>query len=166
MLSPCCRERTEHPSSSGGMVVMLAGGVRAPMLCSAVEHSLLRAGMTPADWGSDLGPGPGSRLPARSFHQQIWATSMWASSSRMRCCCAYTADKQKRMLWRKCGGRFASVSEIPARPLWLQACQSDLGGLNHVSCRRPQQQQQCTTTGAPYFLQDTGLKYLFPSPMG
>lgn len=30
MLSPCCRERTEHPSSSGGMVVMLAGGGASP----------------------------------------------------------------------------------------------------------------------------------------
>lgn len=126
--------------------------------------------LTPPGWNdaSRLGirPWPWSRQQAstaRSFHQQIWATSMWASSSRMRCCCAYTVDKRKRMLWRKCGGRFASVSEIPARPLWLQACQSDLGGLNHVSCRRPQQ-QQCA--GAPHFLQDTGLKYLFPSLMG
>lgn len=143
MLSPCCRERTEHPSSSGGMVVMLAGGG------GASPHALLCCRtLTPPGWNdaSRLGirPWPWSRQQAstaRSFHQQIWATSMWASSSRMRCCCAYTVDKQKRMLWRKCGGRFASVSEIPARPLWLQACQSDLGGLNHVSCKRPQQQQ-------------------------
>lgn len=37
------------------------------MLCTAIEHSLLQTGSTPADWGSNLGPGPGSRLPQLPF---------------------------------------------------------------------------------------------------
>lgn len=100
MRSPCCRERTEHPSSSGGMVVG-GGGCRAPMLCSAVEHSLLRAGMTPADWGSDLGPGPGSRL--------LQLPPFTSRSGPLPCGPAAgvrgaVVDKQKRMLGRKRGG--------------------------------------------------------------
>ena len=82
MLSPCCRERTEHLSSSGGW--WWWWGVASPMLCSAAEHSLLWAGRTPVDWGSNLGPRPGSRLPQLpSLHHQIWATSMWASSRQL-----------------------------------------------------------------------------------
>lgn len=62
MLSPCCREPTEHLSSSGGMACVGWGGAR-PTLCSAAEHSFLWAGRTPVDWGSNFGPGPGSRPP-------------------------------------------------------------------------------------------------------
>lgn len=166
MLSPCCRERTEHPSSSGGMAVMVAGGSRAPMLCSAVEHSLLRAGMTPADWGSDLGPGPGSRLPQLPPFTSRSGPLPCGPAAGVRGAVARMWLINRRGCWAGNGeGRFASVSEIPARPLWLQdeACQSDLEGLKPVS-HRGRQQQQCA--GAPQLLQDTSLKYLCPSPMG
>lgn len=130
MLSPCCRERTEHPSSSGGMAVMVCvcgGGVQSP-------HALLCCRtLAPPGWNDarrlGIRPWPWSRQRAStapSFHQQIWATSMWASSRRTRCWLI-----NRRGCWGGNGeGRFASVSEIPARPLWLQdeACQSDLEG--------------------------------------
>lgn len=91
MLSPCCRERTEHLSSSGGCG---DGGGCEPhaLLCSRA--------LVPLGWkdASRLGikPWPSARQQAStapSLHHQIWATSMWASSRQLFCwyliCCLF-----------------------------------------------------------------------------
>lgn len=93
MLSPCCRERTEHLSFSGGGGG--DGGGREPraLLCSRT--------LVPLGWkdASRLGikPWTSARQQASTapslHHHQIWATSMWASSRQLFCwyliCCLF-----------------------------------------------------------------------------
>ena len=146
MLSPCCRERTEHLSSSGGMVVRVGGvGGCEPhaFLCSRT--------LVPLGWkdASRLGikPWPSARQQAStapSLHHQIWATSMWAGSRLASffcfflccCCCCYLicclflrvccwwAEKDVE---EETEERNMPVSEIPAEPPWPKGdvCQSD-----------------------------------------
>lgn len=157
MSSPCWREWTEHLSSSGGWWRWWGGGEGVG---GAEPQALLCCRtLAPPGWkdASRLGikPWPWSRQQAStapSFHRQFWADSMWASSGPDCFVSAFFFSLVSNLLFtlmhmrlisrRGCcrgnrgGGRLASVSEIPARPLWPQddACQSDLGGLNQISC--------------------------------
>lgn len=68
MLSPCCRERTEHLSSSGGMVAMGGGGLRAPRFSLQLNtrSSGLEGRQSTGDQTLALGPAAGfhSSLPS------------------------------------------------------------------------------------------------------
>lgn len=142
MLSPCCRERTEHLSSSGRGV---GGGGCEPhdLLCCRT--------LVPLGWkgASQLGikPWPSARQQAStapSLHQQIWATSMWASSRQLLFCFVvfwgfllvsnllFVLACMLLMRREGCWGgnmekRSMTASEIPAQPLWPEGdvCQSD-----------------------------------------
>lgn len=127
MFSPCCRERTEHLSSSGGMVMMVVGEE------GAEPHALLRSWtLIPLGWkdARRLGtkPWPSARHQAStapSPYHQIWAVSMWASWRHLFCwyliCCLFLrvccrwAEKDAG---EEIEERNMLILEISEEPLW------------------------------------------------
>ena len=137
------------------MVVMVGGA--SPTLCSVEEHSFLWAGRTPVDWGSNLGPRPGSRLPqfppftSRSgplpcgpaaaggffsffffFSRGFLIFFCLRVSNLLFILVRMPLMSREGDIGEEIEGRNMSVSEITAQPLWpkVDVCPSDLGGLN------------------------------------